>query len=90
MNWLIVRRAVINAGGAPTDGAEKFAVSHGPSMGTGPAFADPGIVRGFAGLNAFSNTAFDANVGNCFNERGEVFQRLMFIVVRQLDEPALL
>ena len=56
-------------------------------MRAGPAFANSGVVRLLPGEDAFGHALVaEMDVGNRFDEGGEILQRHGFVIVRKFNE----
>ena len=59
-------------------------------MGTGPAFANAGVVKLFASKHTFGDAINVADVGNGLDDGGEVLQGFLLVTVGQFNQAALL
>ena len=90
MHRLAVGRAVVDPLRTPPHGTDHLAVVPGAGVRTGPAQPNPRIMNRFPGQHVFRDPLIHADVGNGLDQGSQVFQRPIFVIVRQFDQPAFL
>ena len=86
MHGNVVRRSVIHAKRAPSDGAEQFPVNLRGSMRTSPPLADAGIVEALTSHGFLCNVILARNLGNSLQQCSEKFQGIVLNIVRKFDK----
>ena len=90
MDFLAVAGAVVDADGRPAHRAEQVAAAGGADVRAGHAGADAGVVRRLARDHLLGELGAARQVRHGLDQVREVFERLRFVGVGQLDQAAFL